>query len=84
MAISSQLFRQDAVSNKSGYYLYNSHGDAVSITDANGETLNRYEYDSWGNIVSQQEAMSNPFKLEQSQITGGRKCIFVRYVVMTN
>ncbi|MFM1652569.1 RHS repeat-associated core domain-containing protein [Brevibacillus sp. B_LB10_24] len=72
------LFRQDAVSNKSGYYLYNSHGDVVAITDANGDTLNSYEYDSWGNIVSQQEAMSNPFKYTGEMYDNESKLYYLR------
>ncbi|WP_230077852.1 RHS repeat-associated core domain-containing protein [Brevibacillus sedimenti] len=56
------LFRKDVGANKQGYYLYNSHGDVVSITDSSGAELNRYDYDSWGNLVAQTETMSNPFK----------------------
>ncbi|USG64630.1 RHS repeat-associated core domain-containing protein [Brevibacillus ruminantium] len=49
------------MTNKQGYYLYNSHGDVVKIVGEQGEELNRYEYDTWGNIVSKTEGMSNPF-----------------------
>ncbi|USG64645.1 RHS repeat-associated core domain-containing protein [Brevibacillus ruminantium] len=55
------LFRKDTAANKQGYYLYNSHGDVVKIVGEQGEELNRYEYDTWGNIVSKKEEMSNPF-----------------------
>ncbi|WP_407653331.1 RHS repeat-associated core domain-containing protein [Brevibacillus ruminantium] len=55
------LFRKDTAANKQGYYLYNSHGDVVKIVGEQGEELNRYEYDTWGNIVSKTEGMSNPF-----------------------
>ncbi|USG64649.1 hypothetical protein NDK47_21275 [Brevibacillus ruminantium] len=55
------LFRKDTAANKQGYYLYNSHGDVVKIVGEQGEELNRYEYDTWGNIVSKREGMSNPF-----------------------
>lgn len=56
------LYRKDLVANKNGYYGYNSHGDVVSISDENGQDLNTYEYDTWGNVTSQTEGMSNPFK----------------------
>ncbi|MDR7313783.1 RHS repeat-associated core domain-containing protein [Brevibacillus nitrificans] len=56
------LYRKDYSSSKGGYFGYNSHGDVVSISDADGNDLNTYDYDSWGNIVSQTEGMSNPFK----------------------
>ncbi|MFM1652557.1 hypothetical protein ACI7RC_10715 [Brevibacillus sp. B_LB10_24] len=72
------LFRKDAASNESGYYLYNSHGVVVAITDVRGETLNRYEYDSWGNIVSQQEAMSNPFKYTGEMYDSESKLYYLR------
>ncbi|WP_407653330.1 RHS repeat-associated core domain-containing protein [Brevibacillus ruminantium] len=55
------LFRKDSAANKQGYYLYNGHGDVVKIVGEQGEELNRYEYDTWGNIVSKTEGMSNPF-----------------------
>ncbi|USG64624.1 hypothetical protein NDK47_21140 [Brevibacillus ruminantium] len=55
------LFRKDTAANKQGYYLYNGHGDVVKIVGEQGEELNRYEYDTWGNIVSKREGMSNPF-----------------------
>ncbi|WP_251561283.1 RHS repeat-associated core domain-containing protein [Paenibacillus pasadenensis] len=54
------LYRESG--NDKGYYYYNSHGDVVSIKDAVGQELNRYQYDIWGNVLSQEEQMSNPFK----------------------
>ncbi|EAO9488552.1 RHS repeat-associated core domain-containing protein, partial [Salmonella enterica] len=56
------LFRKDFEANKSGYYGYNSHGDVVVISDENGHEINTYDYDVWGNIVSETEGMKNPFK----------------------
>ncbi|MEJ8548091.1 RHS repeat-associated core domain-containing protein [Brevibacillus borstelensis] len=55
------LSRKDVAANKRGYYLYNSHGDVVKVVGENGEELNRYEYDTWGNITAKTEGMSNPF-----------------------
>ena len=55
------LYRVDNNSNKSGYYYYNGHGDVIAIKDANGNTLNSYDYDLWGNVTSKSETMSNPF-----------------------
>lgn len=56
------LFRQDISAGKKGYYHYNSHGDVVTISDANGQELNRYDYDTWGNVISKTEGMSNPYQ----------------------
>ncbi len=36
----------------SGYYLYNGHGDVVTIIDEENEVLDSYEYDAWGNLIS--------------------------------
>ncbi|MBQ4900934.1 RHS repeat-associated core domain-containing protein [Paenibacillus sp. Marseille-P2973] len=55
------LHREDYNSSKSGYYMYNGHGDVVQINDASGNLLNSYEYDTWGTITSKLESMSNPF-----------------------
>ncbi|MEK4159517.1 MULTISPECIES: RHS repeat domain-containing protein [Paenibacillus] len=47
---------------KDYYYLYNGHGDVVQILDTNGNVVNSYSYDAWGNITNQKEGISNPFK----------------------
>lgn len=44
------------------YYLYNGHGDVVQILDTNGNVVNSYSYDAWGNITNQTEGISNSFK----------------------
>ena len=45
------------------YYVQNGHGDVVNLVDATGTTkLNTYEYDIFGNIVSQNETIRQPFK----------------------
>ncbi|SFF46779.1 RHS repeat-associated core domain-containing protein [Paenibacillus algorifonticola] len=59
---SKLIFRQDYVANKKGYYSYNGHGDVVKITDGSGQTINTYDYDIWGNLLSKTENMTNPFK----------------------
>ncbi|MGG2921524.1 RHS repeat domain-containing protein [Brevibacillus parabrevis] len=56
------LFRKDFLTDKGGYYAYNSHGDVVSILDESGQEQNKYEYDTWGNVISKTEGMSNPFQ----------------------
>ncbi|WP_341278960.1 RHS repeat-associated core domain-containing protein [Paenibacillus sp. FSL H8-0537] len=56
------LYRHDYVTGKEGYYSYNGHGDVVRITNDSGIAINSYDYDIWGNLLSQTEGMSNPFK----------------------
>ena len=58
------LFRKNSTmtDTQAGFYFYNGHGDVVKITDSAGNTLNTYDYDTWGNITSKTESMNNPFK----------------------
>ena len=35
--------------NKTSYFLFNGHGDVVQTVDKDGEVLNNYDYDIWGN-----------------------------------
>ncbi len=44
------------------YYLYNGHGDVVQMVDRNGNVVNNYTYDEWGNITASSETVSNSFK----------------------
>ncbi|GJM72461.1 hypothetical protein HMSSN036_46770 [Paenibacillus macerans] len=44
------------------YPLYNGHGDLVELRDSAGMLLNQYQYDIWGNIISEQEKVHNPFR----------------------
>ncbi|MEW9700826.1 RHS repeat-associated core domain-containing protein [Paenibacillus sp. SI8] len=53
--------RVEANGNKV-YYQHNGHGDVVGITDASGNTLNTYSYDLWGNPVTSQETVAQPFR----------------------
>ena len=46
------------------YYITNLQGDAMSIVDAQGEVVAEYEYDPYGNIVSQSGPLAdvNPLR----------------------
>lgn len=56
------LVKKDRTNNNDYYYLYNGHGDVVQIVDKNGNVVNNYAYDEWGNILNQSEGVSNSFK----------------------
>jgi YD repeat-containing protein len=56
------LVKKDTNTSTDYYYLYNGHGDVVQIVDTSGTPVNSYSYDEWGNITSQTEGISNPFK----------------------
>ncbi len=44
------------------YYHYDGLGNTVAITNASGDTANKYAYDSFGAVVSQEETVHNAFK----------------------
>lgn len=46
------------------YYLYNYHGDVIALTDAGGNVVASYTYDSFGNILSKEGplASENPYR----------------------
>ncbi|MFX3646855.1 MAG: polymorphic toxin-type HINT domain-containing protein [Paenibacillus sp.] len=44
------------------YVQVNGHGDITELRDVNGELLNRYDYDIWGNTLSKEEKVHNPFR----------------------
>lgn len=46
---------------RKAYVLYNGHGDVTEIRDENGELLNQYSYDIWGNLLTKNEQVHNPF-----------------------
>ncbi|MDU4698584.1 MULTISPECIES: RHS repeat domain-containing protein [Paenibacillus] len=57
------LAKRDAATNQKYYYVYNGHGDVVQIVDEAGSTVNRYQYDEWGNILQQEEQIRNAFNM---------------------
>ena len=44
------------------YYITNAHGDVIAVTDENGNVVNRYTYDAWGNTLSEEETIPNPIR----------------------
>ena len=52
------------------YYHYASDemGSTTHIVDDEGQVQNRYEYDAWGNITAQEEAVPNRFKFTGQQL----------------
>uniref|UniRef100_UPI0013E8E927 RHS repeat-associated core domain-containing protein n=1 Tax=Longirhabdus pacifica TaxID=2305227 RepID=UPI0013E8E927 len=48
--------------NTKAYVLYNGHGDVVELRDEQGNVLNEYSYDIWGNPIVEKETVHNPFR----------------------
>ncbi|MBO2946246.1 RHS repeat-associated core domain-containing protein [Paenibacillus sp. F411] len=44
------------------HVLSNGHGDIKELQNESGQTLNKYSYDLWGNIITQIEQVHNPFR----------------------
>jgi len=44
------------------YYLHDSLGSVVGLTDSSGNVANSYAYDPFGNLVTQSETIANPLK----------------------
>ncbi|AST06222.1 hypothetical protein AF2641_04685 [Anoxybacillus flavithermus] len=46
------------------FYHYNAHGDVIALTDAQGNVVARYEYDTWGKLLSKSGEMAdeNPYR----------------------
>ncbi|GIO41752.1 hypothetical protein J41TS4_15100 [Paenibacillus apis] len=44
------------------YYQLNGHGDVVGLTDSQGQQLNAYTYDIWGNPETEEETVPNIFR----------------------
>lgn len=49
-------------SNHAYFYHFDGIGSTVAITDSSGNVVNKYAYDEHGKVLSQEEAISNPFK----------------------
>ncbi len=44
------------------YYLYDHLGSVIALTDEEGNIVNEYEYDAWGNITKEIGNILNPFR----------------------
>jgi RHS repeat-associated protein len=49
-------------SNEVYYYHYDGIGNTIGISDPLGNMVNKYAYDEFGKVLSQEEAVENPFK----------------------
>ncbi|GIO36302.1 hypothetical protein J41TS12_11630 [Paenibacillus antibioticophila] len=54
--------RVDHSSSQVQYYQLNGHGDVVGLTDSQGQQLNAYTYDIWGNPETEEETVPNIFR----------------------
>ena len=48
--------------NAVNYYVYDGHGNTVTLTDANGATVSKCDYSAYGNRTSIKSYINTPFK----------------------
>ena len=61
------IARENAIGTKA-YYLNNAHGDVSKLVNENGEVLNSYQYDAFGNTTSSKEKVQNRFLYAGEQL----------------
>ena len=63
-----ELLASDAESARTYYhYASDEMGSITHVTDEEGNLLNRYEYDAWGNLTLEDEQVPNRFKYTGEQ-----------------
>jgi hypothetical protein len=77
------LAKLDNLTGNRYYYIYNGHGDVVQILDTAGNIVNSYDYDIWGNFITKDETIHNPFTYLAKHMTKARDCITFVQGIMT-
>ncbi|WP_027399779.1 RHS repeat-associated core domain-containing protein [Anaerovorax odorimutans] len=68
-----ELVSQVNDANQQTYYLSNAHGDILDVINSQGNILNNYKYDPFGNITEQMETLPNRYKYageQYDEVTG--------------
>ena len=64
----SELLASSSEYAKTYYHYANDEMGSITHIVDNKEILNEYEYDAWGNVVSQKETIKNRFKFNGQQL----------------
>ena len=74
-----ELLASDAESARTYYhYASDEMGSITHVTDEEGNILNRYEYDAWGNLTAEEEQVSNRFKYTGEQFDSVTQQYYLR------
>ncbi len=66
---SSELIARNTDAARTYYhYVSDEIGSTTHIVDEDGIVLNHYDYDAWGNLTAQEEAVPNRFKFTGQQL----------------
>lgn len=60
------------------YYLKNGHGDVTGLSNSTGILVNQYSYDLWGNAITAQETVHNPFRYSGEYWDNSTKLQYLR------
>lgn len=56
------LYGRSLVSSEAYRYILDAHGNVVALVDGNNSVVKRYDYDAFGNELSQSANDANPFR----------------------
>ena len=74
-----ELLASDAESARTYYhYASDEMGSITHVTDEEGNLLNLYEYDAWGNLTAEEEQVANRFKYTGEQFDGITQQYYLR------
>ncbi len=59
------------------FYHYNAHGDVIALTDAQGNVVARYEYDTWGQLLSQSGEMADENHIVMPDTSMTKKQVYI-------
>lgn len=62
LVISNLVYVDKGTGTERQFYVTDSHGSVVQLTDENGKVTKTYEYDSFGNEVKPDSKDDNPFR----------------------
>ena len=69
-AVTDYVREINLICTDSEYYIYNAHGDVVSLTSTAGIVTKTYDYDAFGNETNPSSTDANPFRYAKSS----RRC----------
>ena len=65
------------------YCQYNNHGDVISVLDQSGTVKNEYDYDAFGNAITEKETVSNPYRYAGYYQDSRADCTIYRADIIT-
>ena len=76
---SSELIARNTDAARTYYhYVSDEIGSTTHIVDEDGIVLNHYDYDAWGNLTAQEEAVPNRFKFTGQQLDSVTQQYYLR------